>query len=82
MPEIIIQKIKIKAVCHDIFRELVYWGQAAWWPKQSLMSIKNLSGITEVGTRYRQQVKLPFGPNWCTVNKVLDKKALADLIDS
>ena len=76
MPEIIIQKIKIKAVCYEIFRELISWGQSSWWPKQTLMSIENLSGTIDVGTRYRQQVKVPFGPNWCTVNKVIDKKNL------
>jgi len=76
MPEIISQKIKIKAVCHDIFRELIAWGQAPWWPKNSLMSIQNISGTIDVGTRYRQQVKVPFGPNWCTVNKTIDKKNL------
>jgi len=74
MPDIITQKIKIDAVCYDIFRELVAWGSAPWWPKKSLMSIVNESGITDVGTRYRQQVKIPFGPSWCTVNKVIDKK--------
>ena len=76
MPEIITQKTKIHAVCYDIFRELVAWGQAPWWPKRSLMSIENLSGTIEVGTRYRQQENLPFGPNWCTVNKIIDKKNL------
>ena len=40
------------------------------------MSIENLSGTIEIGTRYRQRVRLPFGPNWCTVNKVIDKKNL------
>jgi hypothetical protein len=76
MPEIIIQKIRIEAVCYDIFKELVSWGQSSWWPKNTLTSIENLSGTIDVGTRYRQQVKLPFGPNWCTVNKVIDKKNL------
>ena len=74
MPEIITQKIKIEAVCRDIFRELIRWGQAEWWPKRSLMNIENLDGPIDVGTRYRQQVKIPFGPHWCTVNKVIDKK--------
>jgi len=76
MPEIITQKIKVKAIAHDTFRELMLWGDSAWWPSRCPMDIENLSGNHDVGARYRQSVKFLLGPEWVTVNKVIDKKNL------
>ena len=41
------------------------WGEAAWWPRGSLMRFTRLTdGAVGRGTRYRQEVQLPFAPSW------------------
>jgi len=45
--------------------QIVAWGEAAWWPRGSLMRFVRLTpGAVGVGTRYRQKVRLPFAPSW------------------
>ncbi len=45
--------------------EIVAWGEAPWWPRGSLMRFVRLTdGPVGVGTRYRQEVRLPFAPSW------------------
>jgi len=52
----------------ELFPEIVSWGEAEWWPKDSLMSFsRKVSGPVVEGTEYIQKVKLPFGPSWRTV---------------
>lgn len=48
-----------------IAAEIILWGEAFWWPKNSVMQFTRLTpGEIRVGTRYRQQVLLPFAPSW------------------
>jgi len=49
-----------------VFRQIVLWGEAAWWPKHSLMKFMNLSheGRVQEGTVYLQKISFPFGPQW------------------
>ncbi len=57
--------IDIKAAPSEIFRELVLWGESKWWPAGSPMRYTRLTpGGIGVGTRYRQKVRVPFGPEW------------------
>lgn len=45
--------------------EIIRWGQAPWWPKNSLMCfVRKSAGEVGLGTRYRQKVLLPFAPSW------------------
>ncbi len=76
MPEIITQKIHIKGVCSEIFKQLLLWGVAPWWPKDSLMKIERVDGNDVVANaRYRYKVNVPFvGPGWLAVNRVVDTK--------
>ncbi len=48
--------------------EVIRWGEAPWWPKDSLMRFvrkgaKAGEAVRE-GTQYRQEVLLPFAPSW------------------
>ena len=45
--------------------EILWWGESPWWPKNSLMRFVRLTErpLTK-GTRYKQEVTLPFGPSW------------------
>ena len=56
----------VKAPVARVFRELLLWGEASWWPEQSKMRYTRLSspGDVQVGTRYRQKVHVRFGPVW------------------
>lgn len=57
--------VLIKARPGEVAAEIIRWGEAAWWPKDSLMSFaRSLKGPIELGTRYRQKVLLPFAPCW------------------
>jgi uncharacterized membrane protein len=57
--------VLIKARPGEVAAEIIRWGEAAWWPKDSLMSFfRLLKGPIELGTRYRQRVLLPFAPSW------------------
>jgi len=57
--------ILIEAKPEEALPEIVRWGEAAWWPKGSLMRFVRLgSGPVSVGTLYRQKVLLPFAPSW------------------
>jgi len=48
-----------------VFPEIVAWGEASWWPRRSLMRFVRLTdGFVGAGTRYRQEVRLPFAPSW------------------
>ena len=45
--------------------EIIRWGEALWWPSRSLMRFVRLGeNPVRTGTRYRQQVLLPFAPSW------------------
>jgi hypothetical protein len=45
--------------------EIIRWGEATWWPKDSLMRFEREgSGEVRTGTRYRQKVLMPFAPSW------------------
>lgn len=57
--------IFIAAAAPKVFKQVVLWGEAEWWPKNSLMRfVRKSGGEIKVGTIYRQQVRLPFGPQW------------------
>lgn len=54
-------------------REAQVWGEASWWPKNSLMKFERKdSGPLKVGTRYCQKVLLPCAPSWDVEITVLD----------
>jgi hypothetical protein len=45
--------------------EILWWGEAFWWPKKSLMRFVRLTERpVQKGTRYRQEVLIPFAPVW------------------
>lgn len=56
----------VKAAQEKIYREMLSWGESEWWPKESPMRYTRLSEGSEVvpGTRFRQKVHVPFGPEW------------------
>ncbi len=57
--------ILINAAIDRVRPEIIRWGEAPWWPKRSLMRfIRSGSGPVLAGTRYRQEVLLPFAPSW------------------
>jgi len=72
MSETIAQSITIKAAPEIIFKELLIWGEGAWWPRRSLMKFVNLSGGADEKTLYLQKVKFPLGPSWHVRNEVVD----------
>lgn len=55
----------IEAPADLVAPEVVLWGEAPWWPKNSSMKfIRLTSGEIQPGTRYRQKVLLPLAPVW------------------
>lgn len=55
----------VSAAPKDVLAEIVRWGEAGWWPKRSLMRFsRREQGPVTTGTRYRQEVLLPFAPSW------------------
>lgn len=49
----------------SLVKEIICWGEAAWWPKRSLMKFeRETQGPVVVGTRYTQKVMLPLAPQW------------------
>ncbi len=67
----------INADIEKVFQQVLLWGEAEWWPKDSLMRYTRLSnfpsplagegkgeGVVQVGARYHQKVLLPFAPEW------------------
>jgi hypothetical protein len=49
----------------EALAEIIRWGEAPWWPKNSLMRFTRQDlGPVQKGTRYRQKVILPFAPSW------------------
>ena len=57
--------ILVHCLFQEAYPEIVLWGEASWWPKGSLMRfVRKDSGPVAMGTRYRQQVLLPFAPAW------------------
>ena len=45
--------------------EIIRWGEAKWWPKDSNMRFVRLTPRpVQKGTRYKQEVLLPFAPTW------------------
>ncbi len=59
--------ITVKAPADGIYRELLSWGESGWWPGDCPMRYTRLTeGEVGVGTRYRQKVQKPMGPEWET----------------
>lgn len=57
--------IVIKSDQASVRNEILWWGEAAWWPQNSLMHFVRLTERPLCkGTRYRQEVALPFAPSW------------------
>ena len=57
--------IFVATTAFEIFPQILWWGEAAWWPKKSQMKfIRKTPGKLTVGTRFIQKVLLPFGPQW------------------
>jgi len=49
----------------EALAEIISWGESSWWPKNSLMRfVRQGPRLVEKGTRYRQEVLLPFAPSW------------------
>lgn len=60
-----------------VLPEIIRWGEAQWWPKDSLMRfVRKDSGPVVKGTRYKQQVLLPFAPSWDAEVENLDGKSI------
>lgn len=58
-------RIRINCDAARLLKEIVAWGEGAWWPKKSRMRFSRLTaGPVQKGTRYRQEVLLPFAPRW------------------
>lgn len=74
MNKIITQVITVAASREKVFQEVLLWGESVWWPKNSLMQFKNLTGRIEKGTVYKQKVKLPFGPSWHSRNVEINRE--------
>lgn len=57
--------ILIDARPGEVLYEIIRWGEAPWWPKNSLMRfIRQTPGAVQKGTRYTQKVLLAFAPSW------------------
>ncbi len=57
--------IFIEAPADLVAPEVILWGEAPWWPKNSSMKfIRMTPGEIQVGTKYRQKVLLPLAPTW------------------
>ena len=57
--------ILIEAPADLIVPEVILWGEAVWWPKNSSMKFTRLTpGEIQAGTKYRQKVLLPLAPTW------------------
>lgn len=49
----------------ELLNEIIRWGEASWWPENSLMRFeKQDKSEVHEGTRYKQKVLLPFAPCW------------------
>lgn len=57
--------IAVNTPAGELYREILLWGEASWWPPDSPMRYTRITdGAVRVGTRYRQKVHMPFGPGW------------------
>ena len=57
--------IVIKSDQASVRYEILWWGEAVWWPQNSLMRFVRLTERPLCkGTRYRQEVVIPFAPSW------------------
>jgi len=57
--------IVIKSDPASVRNEILWWGEAAWWPQNSLMRFVRLTERPlRKGTRYKQEVTIPFAPSW------------------
>jgi len=57
--------IVIKSDLASVRYEILWWGEAVWWPQNSLMRFVRLTERPlQKGTRYKQEVTLPFTPSW------------------
>ena len=61
-----VHAIEIRSDVGRVLPQVLLWGEAAWWPKDSRMRFlrTTAAGAITVGTRYRQEVLLPFAPSW------------------
>ena len=71
LPNAIVQEIWIKSSKDKVMQEVIKWGQAEWWPKNSLMKIDKISSFKGEGARYLQRVKIPYGPRWHTCTQTI-----------
>lgn len=63
----------------ELFKQILLWGEAQWWPKKSLMRFVNESGtqVTRVGSVYLQRVRLLCGPRWhARVDTIDEEKSI------
>lgn len=70
--------IFIEASRDLIAPEVILWGEAVWWPKNSSMKFTCLTrGDIQAGTKYRQEVLLPFAPKWeVEVTRLVSEKEI------
>lgn len=70
--------IFIEASADLIAPEIILWGEAQWWPKNSSMKFTRLTpGEIQVGTKYHQKVLLPLAPKWeVEVTRLVPGKAI------
>ncbi len=63
----------------EVFRQIVLWGEANWWPKNCLMKFIRLGNDKiQKGTMYRQKVLLPFAPSWLTfVTDIIENTSIS-----
>jgi len=70
--------IGVRASSQAVFDQLLLWGEAPWWPKDSPMQYERLTGgEVGMGSRYRQKITVPFGPAWdVEIESVVDGRAV------
>jgi hypothetical protein len=77
-------KILIWSFVERVVPQIILWGEASWWPKDSHMRFTRTTGPGSVqkGTRYRQLVMLPFAPSWnVEVDRVTDMAITRSFLD-
>ncbi|MBL7130208.1 MAG: hypothetical protein ISS45_02180 [Candidatus Omnitrophica bacterium] len=62
-----------------VFRQIVLWGEASWWPRNCSMKFIRLGDATiQKGTMYRQKVLLPFAPIWLSrVSEIIENTSIS-----
>lgn len=61
-----------------VFKQIVLWGEASWWPRNCFMKFTRLDAVIQKGTTYRQKVLLPFAPSWLTcVTEIIENTRIS-----